>query len=82
MPSARLTDIVTPPQLAEEWSCTPAAVRALLEAGLLQGFRIGRCHWRIRRSAIEAFERGERPQQIPALRTPRRKRIEVPAGPF
>jgi hypothetical protein len=58
------------------------AVRQLLDRGQLRGFKVGRCHWRITLAAVEAYERGERPQLTP--KSPRRRpRVREPIdGPF
>lgn len=77
----------TPPEVARRWRCKPDAVRGLLLAGLLKGFTISppgtrRPHWRITLTAVEAYERGERPQQVPYSTRQNRRQLAIPDGPF
>ena len=58
-------DYLTPPELAKIWKCDPARVLALIRRGELKAFTLSapgtkKPHWRIRKDAVEEFERGHR----------------------
>ena len=47
--------IYTPEEIAERWHCSAVTVYRLLNAGKLEGFRVGR-GWRIPEDSLSAYE--------------------------
>ncbi len=47
--------IYTPEEIAERWRCSAVTVYRLLNAGKLEGFRVGR-GWRIPEESLSAYE--------------------------
>lgn len=63
---------LSPAQLAEIWECSTTLVYDLLNAGKLQGFRLGKL-WRIPFAAVEEYE--ARPVELPVAS------VELAASP-
>ncbi len=80
--------VFTPPQVATRWKCKPETIRKLLETGRLIGFTVSppgtkRPHWRVTLDAVLAYEAGDtQPEQKTTRASRRKRRREVPAGPF
>ena len=48
-------ELYTPEEIAERWRCSAVTVYRLLNAGKLEGFRVGR-GWRIPEESLSAYE--------------------------
>jgi len=74
--------ILTPPQLAAEWRCSPDSIVDLIKSGRLRAFTTSapsclRPRWKIPEDAVAEFEAKNRPAK--AVKSTRRRRTE-PAG--
>jgi excisionase family DNA binding protein len=48
--------VLTAAAVAERWTTSPTFVYNLLNSGALPGFKLGAKLWRVKLSAVEAFE--------------------------
>ncbi|MBO1025650.1 helix-turn-helix domain-containing protein [Ochrobactrum sp. SD129] len=67
--------LFTPATLAKRWECSEKHVRNLIKTGQLDAFRLGGKLYRIKQSAVEAFEAEATVDALP-LTEPQMKPVE------
>lgn len=73
-------DYIIPPELAKIWKCTSIRILEMIRRGELKAFTLSapgtkKPHWRIRKDAVEEFEKrrdAATPEALPATRSPHR----------